>query len=534
MIANYILPASIDQEKAATILVKAKYTFAAIFKGVVATASTEEVAEYYEVTTSEVLDILGNCSYEFENDLNGDNWTPRAILRLGLLINCPIGSLVRDTALNIIEAVAKTSVKAKVKSLFADIDFVGWSNREIAKILECSKDAVRHTRQELEEEGKIPTTLNRRVKRGEAVYELTKSSHPNCKEMYLATSSQMSHSNTDATERKHTESDATVTISSPSHPRYGQAGVIAAEPPNHWQQIVEFPDGSRELIRNNELDAGSVDYPQKTYTLTEAELQAEISRAIEEAKLGFLTELEAIAQQRVLEIIQAKDAVIAQLRSKSAQLEQQIDELKSLRHLEKKNAEMQQRIEELENAVEERAYQQWNNTFNKQATKALNKDVLERIEALEPELHLRYLAQGLPSPELRSVVLNLLGQAIANLIPDGISEYRSKLEHAASWQDFEPVTQEWKSLKHNLWAELTKLERQKITDLKNAPSPPFKVGDRVIYLGDAYDAQSGCVGEVVGIVFSDFKVWWRKYDGSSFESRHSINEIQLEVQRVSA
>lgn len=572
MLTNYVLPASIDQEKAVTILIKVKYAFAAVFSQQPQTATTDEVASYYEVAADDVLDILNRHFYEFERDLRQDDWTPKAILRLGLLINCPIGSLVRDTALNIIEAVAKTSVRAKIKSLFTDIEFVGWSNREIAKILECSKDTVRITRQELEKEGEIPTSATRRVKRGEVIYELDKSNHLNCKEMYPANSSQMSHSSTgdtgeesdckemylanssqmshdntnitygeilhmsyelpSTTENDYVKQSGIVTVSSQSHSRYGQTGVIAAEPPNHWQQIVEFPDGSRELIRNNELDAGSVDYPQKTYTLTEAELQTKINCAIEEAKLGFLTELEAVSRAKVQEFVEAKDALIAQLRSRNYQLQQQIEELEGLRQLEIKNSELIEENERLKDAAQQSALSTWDHRtiFNKQAAKVLNKETKAYLESLEPHLHLRAIAEGAFEDSDLDLILDLIGKAINRLSDVGLEQYRRHLIESQTWGDFEPITSKWIAIKHNLWAELTKVERQRITDLKNAPPPAFKVGDRVTYLGDSFDAQYGCSGEVLGMVFQDFKIRWHKNDGKTFESRHSTNEIQLEAQ----
>ncbi|WP_277128060.1 hypothetical protein [Chlorogloeopsis fritschii] len=52
-----------------------------------------------------------------------------------------------------------------------------------------------------------------------------------------------------------------VTISSQSHPRYGESGTIEADPPNYWQQIVTFANGERELVNNAHLDASSVPYP---------------------------------------------------------------------------------------------------------------------------------------------------------------------------------------------------------------------------------------------------------------------------------
>ena len=67
---------------------------------------------------------------------------------------------------------------------------------------------------------------------------------------------------------------AIVTVSQQSHPRYGKSGVIEADAPNRWQQIVTFADGERLLINNTDLDAASVPFPR------ERNYPAEYSEAI--------------------------------------------------------------------------------------------------------------------------------------------------------------------------------------------------------------------------------------------------------------
>ncbi|WP_141699775.1 hypothetical protein [Nostoc sp. KVJ20] len=58
-------------------------------------------------------------------------------------------------------------------------------------------------------------------------------------------------------------------VSSQSHPRYGESGVIEADAPNHWQQIVTFADGERLLVNNSDLadlnDAIVSESSERTY-----------------------------------------------------------------------------------------------------------------------------------------------------------------------------------------------------------------------------------------------------------------------------
>ncbi|WP_223278374.1 hypothetical protein [Nostoc sp. 'Peltigera membranacea cyanobiont' 232] len=54
-------------------------------------------------------------------------------------------------------------------------------------------------------------------------------------------------------EKSQTQLCKSVRISSQSHPRYGQEGVIEADSPNSSQQIVTFTDGERLLVNNTDL-----------------------------------------------------------------------------------------------------------------------------------------------------------------------------------------------------------------------------------------------------------------------------------------
>lgn len=58
---------------------------------------------------------------------------------------------------------------------------------------------------------------------------------------------------TTKSEKSQTQLCNSVTVSSLSHPRYGDSGVIEASAPNNYQQIVTFADGERLLINNADL-----------------------------------------------------------------------------------------------------------------------------------------------------------------------------------------------------------------------------------------------------------------------------------------
>ncbi|MHC5930798.1 hypothetical protein [Nostoc sp.] len=211
-----------------------------------------------------------------------------------------------------------------------------------------------------------------------------------------------------------------VTVSSLSHPRYGDSGVIEADAPNNYQQIVTFADGERLLINNADLtDAIVSESSERTYSPEYSEAIAaieerhkqELERLSQEMKIGLQTESRARAEAQVQEQIQSLQNLYKQQKEQNIQLQKRLDEMESLRQLEIENQQLQQRIQELEHAVQQHPVQRWGNTMTQQATKVLNKQVKQ---ALEKTIDLRSLAQE-PPKENAQECLRLMGMALKNL-----------------------------------------------------------------------------------------------------------------------
>ena len=308
-----------------------------------------------------------------------------------------------------------------------------------------------------------------------------------------------------------------VTVSQESHPRYGDSGVIEADAPNHWQQIVTFADGERLLINNADLDAASVPFPRERnylpeYTEAIAALkeqhQQELERLQQELRIGLQSEATTRAEAQVQEQIQSLQNLYKQQKEQNIQLQQRLDEMEGLRELEAENRQLKQRIQDLENAVEQRPSQQWGNTLTQQATKALNKQVKQ---ALEKTIDLRSLAQE-PPKENAQECLRLMGMALKNLasamnntqaleaaaiilgseptpsaiayraeqlemLPQAVDDIRSVLaKPGCSWQEFWAVAQEYEVIKSDYLAELTTQETDLITALQNTSLQPRTIG----------------------------------------------------------
>lgn len=361
-----------------------------------------------------------------------------------------------------------------------------------------------------------------------------------------------------------------VTVSSPKHPRYGDSGVIEADAPNHWQQIVTFNDGERLLINNGDLDAPSAPFPrERTYPAeyTEAIAQIkeqhrqELERLQQELRIGLQSEATARAEEQVSEQIQSLQQLFKQQKEENIQLQQRLSEMEGLRKLEIENQQLQQRIQELEHAVQQHPVQQWGNTMTQQATKALNKQVKQ---ALEKTIDLRSLAAESPKENaqeclrLMGMALKILASAMNNtqaleaaaiilgseptpsaiayraeqleMLPQAVSDIRRVLaQPGCTWQDYLAVAQEYEVIKADYWAELTTEETELIAALEIASHPPvIQVGSIVAY-ADPYYTLYLARGEVVEDLGEDevLVAWDHWKNEGKKTSRYFRNELRF-------
>ncbi len=364
-----------------------------------------------------------------------------------------------------------------------------------------------------------------------------------------------------------------VTVSSLSHPRYGDSGVIEASAPNNYQQIVTFSDGERLLINNADLaglnDAIVSFSAERTYPKEYAEAiaalkeqhQQELERLQQELRIGLQSEATARAEEQVSEQIQSLQQLFKQQKEENIHLQQRLLEMESLRQLEAENQELQQRIQELEHAVQERPQQQWENTMTQQATKALNKQVKQ---ALEKTIDLRSLAVE-PPKENAQECLRLMGMALKNLasamnntqaleaaaiilgseptpialayraeqlsmLPQAISDIRQVLaQPGCTWQDYCTVAQEYEVIRQDYWAELTTSETDLIAALeKAAQQKVIQVGSIVAY-ADPYYNLYNARGEVMEDLGEDEVVvaWDHWKNEGKKTSRYFLNELRF-------
>jgi hypothetical protein len=298
-----------------------------------------------------------------------------------------------------------------------------------------------------------------------------------------------------------------ITISSPEHPRYGESGVICADAPNNSQQIVTFADGERLLVNNTDLDDAIVsESTERTYPPEYSEAIAalkeqhklELERLSQELRIGLQAEVLARAEAQVSEQIQSLQNLYRQQKEENIQLQQRLDEMESLRHLETENQQLKERIRDLENAFEPHQLQDWGNTYTKLQAKALNKKVQE---PLEKTIDLRTLAAE-PPKENATECLRLMGMALKNLsvamnntqaleaaalilgtsptqsaiatrteqlqlLPQAIREIRQVLARIEfTWLDFWAVAEKYEVIKPDYWAELTTQETDLITQAR--------------------------------------------------------------------
>ncbi|ARV58095.1 hypothetical protein BZZ01_05100 [Nostocales cyanobacterium HT-58-2] len=468
------LPSTLNNDKAIAVLSKAKAPFIALWKGGEETATTEEIADFYDVTTAEIITTYERHYLEFEGELDGeDGWTPRATLRLGMLLNCPVAHQIRDIALTIIEAIAREEKQEQVKSLFANTEFIGWSNREIAKMLDCDKNTVGRIRNRLESSGEIPAATKRKYNRRGKTHE------------------QAAKKILSGEDSPDTKLNNWITISD-DHPHYGGQKAIPCYSASSQQTFVEFADGTRELISNNFLiPSEEVEIsPSRNRIYCQEEVEAiiaqhkrEIERLEADIRVGVRVEEHEKAISQVSEEITAAREIAKQLREENDRLRSQIASLQSVQ-LQEENERLKQRIQELEHSI------QFTPTTRGEPELHL-RAIAARTDEFKSEQKLREVTRLL-TMALASVIVNtpksfyqplvkpaseILGtkadrKAIAQKLealrglPQALKEFREVLSKSESWQEFEPVALKHQNLKREIWGELSQEERNKIKCLK--------------------------------------------------------------------
>ncbi|MEW6499334.1 MAG: hypothetical protein AB1589_43680, partial [Cyanobacteriota bacterium] len=470
------------------------------------------IAKYYQVETSYLLDV-----YAIHHEEIGEveeKWTPRAAIRIGLLLNSPIASAVRSLALDVIEAYKQPTKRTSIRFLLENTQFVEWSDVTIARILECSRTEVGKIRKELEASGNILQFKKRKhVREGKEVERENEGSSL----LTVGTDSER-HSNPDSTVTK-------VRISSQLHDRFEQEGVIVKEKEGHWQKVIRFDDGKEvafadtdfeilnppstqieEEFAPDELTPSASEiippverkYP-KEYEEAIAQLklqhQQEIEQLEQQLRVGIQSDAEARAIAQVHEKLAASQSLASARALEVAKLQQQIEKLESLRSLEVENKQLLSRIRELERALEKRPAQEWGSTLTKQAEKALNLNTIKMVEALEPEFHLRSLAVSPPSDANEAMRLMVLAMgnlaqainstqllsaaavllkchptaeaiAIQTQVYQAAYEIRNAIADGCRWEDFWAIAQRYTAIKPHYWRELTADEKNFITKLK--------------------------------------------------------------------
>ncbi|BAY41450.1 hypothetical protein NIES2111_58460 (plasmid) [Nostoc sp. NIES-2111] len=364
-----------------------------------------------------------------------------------------------------------------------------------------------------------------------------------------------------------------VKVTSLSHPRCGDEGIVEVDAPNPTQQIVTFADGEKLLGNNADLtnlsnDAIESFTPERAYPPEYAEAiatlkqqhQQELERLEQELRIGLLSEANARAEEQGQEQIQSLQQLFQQQKEQNIQLQQRLDEMEALKQLEYENQQLKQRIQELENAVQQRPAQEWGNTLTKQAAKALNKGVKQ---ALDKTIDLRTLAVE-PPKENAQECLRLMGIALGNLasamnntqalqaaalilgseptpqaiayraeqlqlLPQAVSDIRTVLaKPGCTWQDYLSVAQEYEVIKQDYLKDLTPQEIELITALEKSTQPKtIEVGSIVAH-NDPYCALYIATGEVIEDLGDEVWVAWEHWrDKPKKTDRYFKDELRL-------
>ncbi|WP_208344591.1 DUF3102 domain-containing protein, partial [Aetokthonos hydrillicola] len=238
------------------------------------------------------------------------------------------------------------------------------------------------------------------------------------------------------------------------------------------QLMCEVEDGSTVLIGakflSEEQQADNIP-KQQIFTLEDVEFikkqhELEMKQLTQDYELKFQSARNKAPIELELEYEELQASYAIQL-TENTKLLQEVQALQNLRKLEAENEFLRSEIKRLEHAVADIPNQKWQGTLSDEAAKVVNKEVISTLEKFPIQLHLRSLALKPPDPETMPEAMMLIGQVLQNLVPIGLTKYRKALAHAQTWQEFDPIAQEWASIKPNLWTELTPTERIQIKRL---------------------------------------------------------------------
>lgn len=260
-----------------------------------------------------------------------------------------------------------------------------------------------------------------------------------------------------------------VKVSSQDHVKHGEEGVVTSSLKNR-QRIVLFLDGDRLTLRCDELEYIGIERieddrdSEKIAQLKEQHRQ-EIERLEAELLINLKVTAEAEALKSAREQLEASQAIANAKAKEVATLRQEIERLQSLQTLETENNRLKQEIEQLRRDLERRPFQEWDNTFTKDAEKALNVKVIKSIKEVDPDLNLKVLATSTPSNA--DEVLKLMSLAMGNLaIAIGSAKV---LSAAAMLLNCNPTREAiTKTLKYGVVPATTK-----VSDVSDVPTTPL-------------------------------------------------------------
>ncbi|BAZ18752.1 hypothetical protein NIES4071_106370 (plasmid) [Calothrix sp. NIES-4071] len=143
-------------------------------------------------------------------------------------------------------------------------------------------------------------------------------------------------------------------------------------------KIVGQAPVSKKMYSSEELQA-LIQEALATKERETAELEQARYKEIHDAALEAAKREIIAAQQHARHMTKQKEQL-------TEQLQQALDEIQRLRSLQAKNQQLEQRVDDLEKALEGANKDSWNNTLNKQAVKAINREVEKAVVPLMSEV----------------------------------------------------------------------------------------------------------------------------------------------------
>lgn len=357
----------LTEEKSCAILGKAKGVITEFLNHANTELLVVQVADYYEISVYDILQVLT----EYPDFDNQTLLSARGMVRLGLILNCPVAYHVRNLVVGLVEVIGQSSVNDKIIAALENPLFAEYGDRDLARLLEVHHSTVGYHRKKLECKNSENTTD-------------------------MSDTTNYSDSN---------ENIGVLEILPGGIPPASDDGINITG--GFSLQSVTKRQSNKRHSKESEVSEGTEKKRCRTsqeYEELIAQLKEQHARELQQVEQDLRATLPLQINSQEVEDLRAQ---LEEARETIEKFQAKTEEGKST---EEDNAKLQQRVSDLEQALE---FKPQYNPISEKAEKILHQEARKVVGALDVELNLEMLAVNIPeSGQKRAFISKLIGMVL--------------------------------------------------------------------------------------------------------------------------